>query len=470
MMNRNDNSNNGKESREDNHAEGSTQHYTNESRRERGRKQNSNADESLGKNNDEQVAVRPIETSSAQEASRYDAASTVITPADAAARATMTPSDPERVFEILSGGRDTPERPKRKRWFSDLPDRGLFILFLVAGVGTVFFLKLGPFDPSTAKWYAAVAASAALILYAGVAQRLDHYQLRGDRLGDNCYYLGFLLTLASMAAALIQFDLSSDNRGEVLERLIGSFGIALFSTFVGIALRVVFLQMRREVDDLEEQIRQDLQERANSLKSQLLMAVSDLESFRLRTRQVLDERLIEITDLFATQSKDQIERIVALAQQVADEGSRTLQTHTKQAMALEEAIRAQTAAAANLAERLGKIDIPPDLFRVEIVRLTERLAEIAGPFQSSATDFSERIKAIDIPVGLVATRLVPFTEAIQRATASVDRLANAELARRNALDEATANAARAIQEATQVLTERPKGFFSRFAYVIGLRR
>jgi hypothetical protein len=469
-MNENSNSSNGKEGRESDSDRGTTQNGANESRRERRRKRNSDVDQSSGNSNIEQISVRPTDKSSTDEAPKPDAASTVITPADAVARATVTPSDPEGVSEILSGSRYTPERPRRKRWFSDLPDRGLFILFLVAGVGAVFFLKLGPFDPSTAKWYAAGAASAALILYASIAQRLDHYQLRGDRLGDNCYYLGFLLTLASMAAALIQFDLSSENRGEVLERLIGSFGIALFSTFVGIALRVVFLQMRREVDDLEEQIRQDLQERANSLKSQLLMAVSELESFRLRTRQVLDERLIETTDLFATQSKDQIERIVALAQQVADEGSRTLQTHTRQAMALEEAIRAQTAAAANLAERLGKIDVPPDLFRVEIVRLTERLAEIAGPFQSSATDFSERIKAIDIPIDLVATRLVPFTEAIQRATASVDRLASAELERRNALDAATANATLAIQEATRVLTERPKGFFSKFAYVIGLRR
>jgi hypothetical protein len=469
-MNENSNPSNGKEDRESDSDRGTTQNGTNQSRRERRRKRNSDVDQSSENSDNEQISARPTETSGTDKVPKPDAVSAVITPADAVARDTVMPSDPERVSEIRSGSRYTTERPRRKRWFSDLPDRGLFILFLVAGVVAVFFLKLGPFDPSTAKWYAAGAASAALILYAGIAQRLDHYQLRGDRLGDNCYYLGFLLTLASMAAALIQFDLSSENRGEVLERLIGSFGIALFSTFVGIALRVAFLQMRREVDDLEEQIRQDLQERANSLKSQLLMAVSELESFRLRTRQVLDERLIETTDLFATQSKDQIERIVALAQQVADEGSRTLQTHTKQAMALEEAIRAQTAAAANLAERLGKIDVPPDLFRVEIVRLAERLAEIAGPFQASATDFSERIRAIDIPVDLVATRLVPFTEAIERATASVDRLANAELERRNALDEATANAARAIQEATRVLTERPKGFFSRFAYIIGLRR
>jgi hypothetical protein len=363
-----------------------------------------------------------------------------------------------------------PERPTRRRWFSDLPDRGLFIIFLVIGVGAVLALKLGPFDPNIAKWYASGAAAAVLIGYAAIAQRLDHYQLRGDRLGDNCYYLGFLLTLASMAAALIQFDLTAGDRGQVLERLIGSFGIALFSTFIGIALRVVFLQMRREVDDLEEQLRRDLQERAELLKSQLLFAVTDLESFRLRTRQVLDERLIETTDLFAAQSKAQIEQVVKLAQQVAEEGSQALHVHTKQAMALEEAIRAQTAAAAALAERLGKIDVPPDLFRQEIKQLTDRIGRAAAPLEKSAEGFAGRIEAIDIPADLVAARLAPFAEALNQATAAVERLANAEVQRRTALDDATSRAAAAIQEATVLLTRRPPGFLGRLAYVFGWQR
>lgn len=62
---------------------------------------------------------------------------------------------------------------------------------------------------------------------------------------DNCYYMGLLFTLVSLIYSLITLFLLKVGGYDVAERtnnLIGSFGIALFSTFAGILCRILLLQ------------------------------------------------------------------------------------------------------------------------------------------------------------------------------------------------------------------------------------
>ena len=74
---------------------------------------------------------------------------------------------------------------------------------------------------------------------------------RNERHSDNLYYMGLLFTLSSLVYSLITLFVLS-HAGEMEERihnLIGSFGIALISTFVGILLRILLLQSKQNVDD-----------------------------------------------------------------------------------------------------------------------------------------------------------------------------------------------------------------------------
>lgn len=54
--------------------------------------------------------------------------------------------------------------------------------------------------------------------------------LRLDRLGDNFYYLGFIYTLASLSAALVELRTGINSTA-----ILGAFGVALITTIVGIA-------------------------------------------------------------------------------------------------------------------------------------------------------------------------------------------------------------------------------------------
>lgn len=265
---------------------------------------------------------------------------------------------------------------------------------------------------------AAMFAACLILLYAFFAWRVQFFRLHADRLGDNCYYLGFVFTLASLAAALVEMSLHTDNQSAALEPLIGSFGIALLSTILGILLRVFFMQMRREVEDLEEELRWDLQQRAQLMRDQLHQAVIDLESFRLRTRQVLEERLHDTTKTFSMAVKDHTE---AVQRTVDDLATRARDAFASVLMATSElgGATAQVGkAATDLAERFKGIEIPPDLIAGP-ARMLRKRAETLADSVERLRQVTERLTAAS---GILETSLGGVTEGMQAIRGLMDAI------------------------------------------------
>ena len=110
-----------------------------------------------------------------------------------------------RTDESFPGGQeDRLDRAQRtlprRRFFSDMPDKGLFAVVAVLGFAGILLLKVNGIDADM------VAAGAVflMIAYGFFAFQFRRVRLRPDRLGDNFYYLGFVYTLASLSAALLQ--------------------------------------------------------------------------------------------------------------------------------------------------------------------------------------------------------------------------------------------------------------------------
>ena len=131
-----------------------------------------------------------------------------------------------------------------------MPDKGLFGFIAVFGFVIIIALKLYGYHANLV----AGTAVALMLGYGLIAYRMPQVQLRLDRLGDYFYYLGFIFTLESMSAALIQLGENANN----IEAVLGSFGIALFTTIVGVAGRVMFVQLRSEIDEVEAEVRREL--------------------------------------------------------------------------------------------------------------------------------------------------------------------------------------------------------------------
>lgn len=357
---------------------------------------------------------------------------TPIGPADATAQEAIAPSAQEPIAPDPSRQYDRPL--DRRGFFSDTPDKGLFLFVALLGFGLILAIKLGKISHFWAhsievsdSLMAAACAVVLLVLYTFFAWQVSFFRLHTDRLGDNCYYLGFVFTLASLAAALVEIELYAGDRGAVLERLIGSFGVALLSTILGILLRVFFMQMRREVEDLEEDLRHDLQQRAQLLRDQLHQAVIDLESFRLRTRQVLEERLHDTTETFSAAVNAQTQAVQRTVDDLAQRARDAFASVLAAAGDLGSATQQVGKAATDLARRFDSIEIPADLIAGPARTLRERTDALAGSVER-LLEAAERLMPVssklesslaEVAEGTQAIRHI--VEAIEPVTAAVTR-------------------------------------------------
>ena len=291
---------------------------------------------------------------------------TVVGPADNAAHESLVRGDDELVRAKL---RPQGVPMRRKAFFKDTADKSLFMVFAVAGFVGIFAAKSFSYSGT----WVAVTAVALLVMYAAMSWSLDAFRSNPDRLGDNCYYMGFLFTLASLSAALValQQDTAS-GRGDLLEALIGGFGVALFSTIAGITLRVFFMQMRREIEDLEEQLRTELQRSARLLTDQLARAVIDLENFRIRTDAVLHQQI----DGAASGFSEVAEKLIAY---VATAGSAYGEASERLAANAERV----AADIGRLADRVERIEVPSDLLTRQVEDARGRIAALASALETA---------------------------------------------------------------------------------------
>jgi hypothetical protein len=210
----------------------------------------------------------------------------------------------------------------RRRFFSDMPDKGLFAGVAVTGFAGILISKVRGFDADIV----AAAAVVLMVAYGFVAFQYRRVRLRPDRLGDNFYYLGFIYTLASLSAALLQL-----RGGARIEELLGSFGIALFTTIIGIAGRVLFVQLRADIDEVEDEVRRDLLSSSADLRAQLNITLAEFETFHTGVQQATRKAAEQST----TAAQDAISNISRVANGAAESIERAFSRETDKLHAFE---------------------------------------------------------------------------------------------------------------------------------------
>jgi len=269
------------------------------------------------------------------------------------------PKDPNRALEAAQ------RKLPRRRFVDDMPDKGLFLLVAVLGFGAILWLKShnqqsGP-KLGLSSDQIALLAVALMLAYGLLAMQITQVRIRPDRLGDNFYYLGFIFTLASLSAALMQF------RGGVkVDDLVASFGIALVTTIVGIVGRVVFLQMRSELDDVEEAVRRDLASTASELKAQLGATIREFEVFRTTLLQSMTETQQEC----AATAKKQIQALGAFEKELNKLNEQSFDANRRHTSSMEEATNSLSRSVKTIGDRAANMSLPNE-------RLNEQMTEFA---------------------------------------------------------------------------------------------
>ena len=250
-----------------------------------------------------------------------------------------------------------------RRWWSPESDRVFFFALFIVGTAWIWGTKsLG------ASQFTATAFPGVLMLgYTAWLWDWSESKPKYSFAGDNLYYLGFLYTLISLAHALAGFDIEVSGT----EAIITNFGIAILTTILGMALRILVGQRIEEiVETVDEEVRTGLGDAARRLRGEIEFTVDEFRGFRERTREALDEALKEVRAQLA---------------EAADTSARIGDGLTK--------IEERSAA---LAETTGKaweeIGAEADRVRAALVEMTEKIAGF---------DFYEAFvaRAIDIASG-----------------------------------------------------------------------
>lgn len=304
---------------------------------------------------------------------------------------------------------------RRSNGINDIPDQALFFSLFAIGTGAIWFLKINGWDQVTVTF----APVSLMVAYAALALLTKRYRLREDKVGDNIYYLGFLFTLVSLSYALYVY--SPDGSGAA--DIITNFGIAIFTTIFGLAGRVFFNQMREDPVEYEREARLSLAQVTSELRAQLSDISIEVANFKAKMLQMLEEHVRETTAVTRNLLGKSVEQFAAANAEVNSSLKSASAAFADEAKKITGATSVNVAALEAMAEKLQKVEIPPDLISTKADSAMRKLAQVADDIgvrqRTYSTDF-EHVKS------LVATA-VDAAEGLRRSiqegeAAGTDRL------------------------------------------------
>jgi hypothetical protein len=289
----------------------------------------------------------------------------------------------------------------------------LFFVVVVIGSAYIVLSKLNNFGAF------AVTAVPVLIMivYALLLGGARLFRLRDDQSGDNLYYMGFLFTLTSLAVSLYQFSAAGS-----AEQIVQNFGIAIASTIAGIALRILFNQMRRDPVEVEAAARLELAEAARRVKRELEGTILEFNYFRRMTQQSVTDALDEMREGIGAAGKpleeasrksgetldDLNERMVRTLQAVSEQLVQEGELLSRSAAGIVEAIDATVT-------KLASLQAPEQIVESKLMPVIEGLT---GAVNSLGQSAEAQAKNIENNLKHTQTVVLAITELLHEIHAS----------------------------------------------------
>ncbi|HML92948.1 hypothetical protein [Methyloceanibacter sp.] len=285
----------------------------------------------------------------------------------------------------------------REFWRSGAPPAAplFFLAFVVAGALFIIFGKLSGLP----NWFVVLVPVAIMLTYAGLAYFVRPLRLRDDQTGDNLYYMGFIFTLTSLAVALYQFE---PNTG--FDQVVRNFGVAISSTITGIALRVIFNQMRQDPVEVEQTARQELAEASRRVCAELYETVLAFNHFRTATFQSIEEGQEELCQRLLAHDQEMAGHA---AKHVEDGAAKTGASLHAFALAIDGMSRRMDGEAGKLAgplaalnARLETVQTPDKVVEVKLEPLVQSLSAAVAEFNAQSQAHSQALtRAVEALAG-----------------------------------------------------------------------
>jgi chromosome segregation ATPase len=187
--------------------------------------------------------------------------------------------------------------------------------------------------------------------------------------------MGFLFTLTSLAYSLWEF---SRNKSTT-DVIIGNFAIALGTTILGLALRVLFQQFREDPMEIEQQVRLEIADRVTELRSQLTHVVEDLSSLSTTVRTELKDRFAEslahVTAAAVERLKVSYDTHIEMMQHSLKAFQKTSEALQQEATASRGAHKRMVEAIDRFTERIARSRVPTESLEKSVQELTALVAK-----------------------------------------------------------------------------------------------
>ena len=258
----------------------------------------------------------------------------------------------------------------------------LFIGFFLVGIIVIWLLKQSTSDAINI--VLVLLPAAILVFYAVLSKFLPGFKIRDDQNGDNCYYLGFLYTLVSLAATFYYYHQTGINDEARINSAIQSFGIAVSSTIVGVALRVFFHQIRIDPEEIENATRIELSNAARRVLKEMNATVMAFSSFRTTTQQQIAEGIEEIGKSTKESVKNTTDTIAEMLNDVSEpikENSKILSRESKK---ITEIIQSLTDVMTEVQINLSQLKVPHEMIDEKLTPFTNEISNLANKLSESS--------------------------------------------------------------------------------------
>jgi methyl-accepting chemotaxis protein len=281
------------------------------------------------------------------------------------------------------------DTPSSQRIPPGLLGGGIFFVTVIVGCAFIVLSKTRDLSP-------VVVTSVPVLIMIGYAVLMATarlLRLRDDQAGDNLYYMGFLFTLTSLAVSLYQFSSTGS-----AEQIVRNFGIAIASTIAGIALRILFHQMRRDPVEVEATARLELADASRRVKRELDSTVIEFGYFRRMTQQSMADALDEMKGMLAEMRRTMGDELKLMSGEIS--------------RPLEETSRKSGDTVEALAERISAI---LDEVAERLVRETDHLSHGAGASAAAIETMVAKLEAMQTPEQIIEIKLAPMIQGFSRA-------------------------------------------------------
>ena len=308
-------------------------------------------------------------------------------------------------------------------------DRWLLALSFAAGTGGTVALKL----LDAPQWAPAAFAGGVILAYAALTFSLRTARLEPEQIGDNAYYLGFVLTLCSLAYTLWSLG-TLDAETAFIAEVISGFGVALTSTIVGVAVRVFLMQFRVDLVAREREAQATLSDGLATFRSEIADVIRGTRYLGTEIRQTLADHHAEIAAADAARMTEATERLIRLMDEA-------MGAYAERAGAVQAGLARQSeAVVADTASRLETVaDRADRAMQARTAEATARVDEAtARALDAAEARLVRAIGRFETSANAAAARLRAASDTAGQATVEALHAHRAELRRMLAEDEADA--------------------------------